>query len=282
MVTSKSDLLRFHDVRDAYRLIGDCRDLGGDPVLWHRRMLEGLCRLVGARAATGGEARWIRPHGDIEATFAVDVGLGSRGHELYRAYMRELGPRGDPIFQALQQVPGRLIVRTRRELVSDPGWYRSTAWHDYRRPIDIDDQLTSVYQTSDASAASIIAMLRAPGERQFSPREQRLLSFFHEELGRLIGRALVSPTEPRPERLSRRLGQTLACLLEGDSEKQVAARLGLSQATIHQYVTALYRHFGVRSRAQLLAHIMKRINREGRGYLASSENVAVNPQTNSR
>jgi hypothetical protein len=61
----------------------------------------------------------------------------------------------------------------------------------------------------------------------------------HEELGRLIGGALVSPTEARPERLSRRLGQTLACLLEGDSEKQVAARLGLSQATLHQYVTAL-------------------------------------------
>lgn len=280
-MTSKSDLLRFHDVREAYRLIGDCRDLGGDPVLWHRRMLEGLCALIGARAATGGEARWIRPHGDIQATFAIDVGLGSRGHELYKLYMRELGPRGDPIFQALQQVPGPLVVRTRRELVSDPGWYRSPAWQDYRRPIEIDDQLTSVYQASAAGAASIIAMLRAPGERQFSAREQRLLSFFHEELGRLIGRALVSPTEPRPERLSRRMAQTLACLLEGDSEKQVAARLGLSQATIHQYVTALYRHFGVRSRAQLLAHIMKRIDREGRVYLASPENVAVDPQTNS-
>jgi len=60
------------------------------------------------------------------------------------------------------------------------------------------------------------------GERQFSAREQQLLRFFHVELGRLIGHSLVSPTEPRPERLSRRLGQTLACLLEGNSEKQVA------------------------------------------------------------
>jgi len=249
-------------------------------VLWHRRMLEGLCQLVGARAATGGEGRWSRPHGDVEATFAVDVGLGSRGHDLYWAYMRELGPRGDPIFQALQQIPDRLVVRTRRELVSDRGWYRSTAWDDYRRPIDIDDQLTSVYQTSEGGAASIIAMLRAPRERQFSPREQRLLGFFHEELGRLIGRALVSPTEPRPQRLSRRLGQTLACLLDGDGEKQVAARLGLSPTTVHQYVTTLYRHFGVRSRAQLLAHVMKRMKREGRGYLPSSDNAAVDPPTN--
>jgi DNA-binding CsgD family transcriptional regulator len=50
-------------------------------------------------------------------------------------------------------------------------------------------------------------------------------------------------------------------LLEGDSEKQHASRLGLSEATTHQYVTALYRHFGVQSRAQLMAHAIKRLAR---------------------
>ena len=85
------------------------------------------------------------------------------------------------------------------------------------------------------------------------------MRFFHGELGRLIGRSLVSGTEPSPDRLPPRLRQTLACLLEGDSEKQVAARLGLSNATVHQYVTALYRHFAVQSRAQLLARLNKRL-----------------------
>lgn len=50
-------------------------------------------------------------------------------------------------------------------------------------------------------------------------------------------------------------------LVEGDSEKQVVARLGVSRTTAHQYVTALYRYFGVRSRGQLLAHILKRVGR---------------------
>ena len=99
------------------------------------------------------------------------------------------------------------------------------------------------------------------GERGFSPRERRLLNFFHAELGRLIGGPLVGATKPTIARLSPRLRQTLACLLEGDSEKQVAARLGLSRATVHQYVTALYRHFAVRSRAQLLAHVITRVRR---------------------
>lgn len=70
---------------------------------------------------------------------------------------------------------------------------------------------------------------------------------------------VVAGAEPLADALSPRLRQTLACLLEGDGEKQVAARLGLSAPTTHQYVTALYRHFGVRSRAQLLTHFLRRI-----------------------
>jgi hypothetical protein len=49
----KSDLLRVHDVRDAYRLSGDCRDLGHEPALWQVGMFEGLCQLIGAAAGTG-------------------------------------------------------------------------------------------------------------------------------------------------------------------------------------------------------------------------------------
>ena len=60
---------------------------------------------------------------------------------------------------------------------------------------------------------------------------QRRLSILHAEPGPLIARAMVSATEQRPVKLSPRLRQTLACLLEEDSEKQVADRLGLSHAT---------------------------------------------------
>lgn len=102
---------------------------------------------------------------------------------------------------------------------------------------------------------------RPRGEKNFSARERALLEFFHRELGPLVGRALVSAAEPTPVSLAPRLRQTLVCLVQGDTEKQVAARLGVSVATAHQYVTALYRRFGVNSRGQLLAHVMKRIAR---------------------
>src|SRR2546426_11394732 len=104
---AKSDLLRVQDVRDAYRLIGESRDLGSDPALWHRRMLEGLCRLIGAPVGGGGEGRWVRPHRAVEAISAFEAGLDSPGRELYMAYLRHPGPRGGPLFRALQHVPRR-------------------------------------------------------------------------------------------------------------------------------------------------------------------------------
>ena len=257
---ARSDLLRIQDVRGAYRLIGECRDLGSDPVLWYPHMLSGLCRLIGVPVGAGGEGLWVRPKRPAEVLSTFGTGLDSRGQETLMAYQREVGPARDPIFRALQPLTARLVTRTRRQLVPDAVWYRSVSF-DFHRLNNVDHQLTSVYQVADRGAISVVTLGRAVGERDFSPREQRLLSFFHEELGPLIGRALVSATEPDPERLSPRLRQTLACLMEGDSEKQVAARLHLSHATTHQYVTALYRHFGVRSRAQLLAHIIKRLGR---------------------
>ncbi len=278
---TKADSLRVRDVRDAYRLIGDCRDLGRNPSLWYRRMLEGLYVLFGVLQAAGGEGWWDRPTRPLEPISAYSVSCDPAPEEAFHAYHRTAQPGSDPIFLAIQRLPGRLITRTRRELVPDAAWHGSLA-SKYRRMGGIDDVLTSVFQVSDDGAISGIALNRAIGDRDFSPRERRLLEFFHAELGRLIRGPLVSATEPGLEQLSPRLRQTLACLLEGDSEKQVAARIGLSRATVHQYVTTLYRRFGVRSRGQLVAHVLQRTpdpREHGRdGVVLASEVPPATPE----
>ena len=70
---TKSDSLRFRDVRALFRLIGECRDLGNEPRLWHRRMLEGLALLFGVVQATGGEALWERPGRHLRPVSAYSV-----------------------------------------------------------------------------------------------------------------------------------------------------------------------------------------------------------------
>jgi DNA-binding NarL/FixJ family response regulator len=62
----------------------------------------------------------------------------------------------------------------------------------------------------------------------------------------------VTPDE-RAKQLSPRLRETLDCLLSGSSEKSIAEQLTLSPHTVHGYVKLIYRHFKVKSRAQLLA-----------------------------
>lgn len=67
--------------------------------------------------------------------------------------------------------------------------------------------------------------------------------------------------------LPRRLCEVLCCLLRGDSEKQVAQRLGLSPHTVHGYVKTLHQHLGVASRGELLAagHALH-LDEEDRGH----------------
>jgi DNA-binding CsgD family transcriptional regulator len=73
----------------------------------------------------------------------------------------------------------------------------------------------------------------------------------------LVGR-LARFRDPSPADLAPRVRQTLLCLLEGDADKQIAARLGVSQHTVNQYVKQIFRHYAVASRAELLGLWVRR------------------------
>ncbi|MGE3509988.1 MAG: helix-turn-helix transcriptional regulator [Vicinamibacterales bacterium] len=253
----KASTLRLSDIRAAFRLIGDCRDVGDDPARWQEVVMSGVCRLAGAASATGGEGRWLRPSQLLQPATAHAFGLNDTGVALLSSYMRDYGVNADPIYRRLQHTSGRIVTRRRIELVSDHEWYRSPGFVDYRRRVYMDHQLTSMFQVSSTGAASCIAIHREVGDQDFSDRERLLLSFFHVELGRLIGGPLASALTSQ-QSLSPRLKQTLTCLVEGDSEKQAALKMGISRTTVHQYVTILYRRFGVQSRAELIVKVLRR------------------------
>ena len=109
------------------------------------------------------------------------------------------------------------------------------------------------------------AELAAPGQtapnlpvdgRDAAARNRRLLA----EVCKVVG-AHLSGMENRGEELNlpRRLHQTLQGLTRGDSEKQIARALGISQHTVHVYVKQLYKRLGVSSRAELMARFMRGI-----------------------
>jgi DNA-binding CsgD family transcriptional regulator len=250
--------LRLQDVRSAFRVIGDCRDAGDDTSQWQELAMQALTRLVGAVAVAGGEGYWHRPLKPPAPVSAYSVGLDASGQILLSTYMRAFGTHADPVFRGLQDKSGRLETVRRGELVPDRDWYRAPTFVHFLRPAGLDHSLTSIYQRPRGDAISVFRIARAKGDRDFTDRERGLAAFFHYELGRLIGRSLASVLDSDLEPLPPRLRETLAYLLDGDSEKQVAMRMGLSHATVHQYVTMLYRRFDVRSRAELMARVLRR------------------------
>lgn len=90
--------------------------------------------------------------------------------------------------------------------------------------------------------------------RDTANRKRRLLA----ELCKVVG-AHLSGTDDRGEelKLPRRLHQTLQGLIRGDSEKQIAFALGISQHTVHVYVKQLYKRLQVSSRGELMAKFMR-------------------------
>jgi len=74
-------------------------------------------------------------------------------------------------------------------------------------------------------------------------------------LGHASARTIEMLPATRPT-MSRRLWQTLEHLLDGDSEKEVAASLGLSVHTVHNYVKSLYAYFNVETRGGLMARFV--------------------------
>jgi DNA-binding NarL/FixJ family response regulator len=65
------------------------------------------------------------------------------------------------------------------------------------------------------------------------------------------------PDRPPPPEAPR-LRETLELLLSGRDRQEIADAMRLSDHTVHEYVRAIYKHYGVNSRAKLMALWVRR------------------------
>jgi DNA-binding CsgD family transcriptional regulator len=257
---AQSGRLRLGDVRQVYRLTHECRDLGRDPAAWTRHAVEQLTHLTGSQVGAAAELRPAEADGLPCATVLYDHGWSTPRHRAfwYRHYFGDRQYVRMPTFQRFAALPGPLHTRTREQLVDDAAWYRSSEFQDMHRAMGLDDIMPSCRLTREPLRLFAFVLFRPLRERRHRERERQLVHLFHHELQRYVGTALALERGGVDAGLPPRLRETLECLLEGDGEKQAAARLGLSRHTVHEYVTALYRRLGVSSRAELMALCLKR------------------------
>lgn len=255
--------LRVFELRRSYRLLSELWELGDDWMVWFTHMAEALCQMLDASVFVGGETQWHAPSARYEVLAAVAAGFTLDGNRRWIEPVSRESVRAGELFPNLDLVASRLTTYSRRQPIGEPNWIPAGAYPIHSSGRGLDDALISLLPIDANGETSIITLHRHAGQRDFSPRDKLQLHLFHRELGHLLRRdMLFRAAEPGVSALSPRLRQTLYCLLEGDSEKRVAARLRLSEATVHQYVGALYQHFRVNTRASLLAYFMRRARRQ--------------------
>jgi hypothetical protein len=267
LAMARSDRVRLKDLRAAYRLIGECRELGSDPEAWRLHMLNGLRQMTGAQVALylhicdlGSDTEHLAE--PLDAGF-----LDASQRALWAHYQREKAYRDDLFHQRYYaDFNGSLRTRSLESVVEMPRWRLSRHYNEYVRACGLDDRITSSLRLSadPSSPIQVIVLHRSAAEGSYSRRSVRMVRLFHDELRSLIGRQLTLPGPATGAwQLPLQLQHVLRGLLEGDAEKQIAGSLGISRHTVNRHVQRLYRRFGVHSRGELMfrCHHMLRLLR---------------------
>ena len=236
-----------HELRQVYRLVGECRDLGFDCVAWRSHLFESLAEMVGSKFTIGGEGVDLFG-GSGRPTHTVMAGCDGEGEQrLIREFLREHLAGGRPEIFDLDLVSGPFEELTfrRRDRAGDTR-ARVEAVADLERELGLGHRMMSLYHIDGPPGSdrhSGIVLQRPRGERDFNDRELMLVELLHRELGPMVYRQLAGGNEPSIQGIAPRYRKVLGCLLDGDSEKQIAGRLDLSKQTVHTYVKAIYRYF---------------------------------------
>jgi len=233
--------LRLRDVRNVFRLIGELRELGGEPKTWRPHMVKRLRAMFEVEVVISSEvhACTTKKPGTLRV---IDIGWGCDSEENLWDIHSE---RDDENLEAWRLAAGHIPDAVAGEVVIPVKPIASVYGGK--------SFVLSQYSLPHINAVDQLGLHRAFGDAPFSSAEHRLVRLFHRELGRLWRRDVLKNAGNPHQDLPPRLSQTLTELLSGKSEKEIAARLELSRHTIHNYVKALHQRFEVSSRGELLA-----------------------------
>jgi DNA-binding CsgD family transcriptional regulator len=255
------DSMTAADAHACHELVGDCRALGADRDAWRARLLEGLRGLVHARVIIFAELVNLGRDADgpMRSLATHRCGWPDDGSEQrWREYTQSVPVERTPEFAYFNRFSGDRLTLSRDEIWGRETWYRSKTFNDIHRACGIDDYLMSVRATGIPGRSLSIWVHREVGAPGLTDRDRAMIGLIHDAVGREVGGFLAPADAPRLATLTDRRREVLALLLRGDSEKQIAFALDLGRATVHEHVLALYRHFGVASRGELLAGFIGR------------------------
>jgi DNA-binding CsgD family transcriptional regulator len=237
---------------------GLCDIIGADLFMWTQIRIDQDGRPAAYSVIDGG---WKSPQQrtefiefvvssaavQAEQTMFARLGSGT----CFVAPLRELVPSSDPGLAGCRTLgiePGLLgCYRVSSHLYSGVGFHRHCLPSTLVDPIP-----ASVPGGFVAGAKDLTADDRPP----MGAREAEIVALVMSSVEGLHREGADSPVTDRMNNLTDRQKTVLLLLLGGESRKQIARQLGLSEYTVADYIQALYRIFDVSSRAELMSLFM--------------------------
>jgi DNA-binding CsgD family transcriptional regulator len=247
--------------RDLHQLVGECRGLGDSAAHWRAHWVAGLARLIDADSGISGEMAGVRA-GDYRdlGHFAWGLGHGFDAQG-YVAGLTHLATRNhrSVLLPAYAAHPADGTALGVADLLAPRAWEFSDEYQVVYRVFGSDGPLYCLPPLPGAGdVASGEQFVRLAGRPPFTARQKAVATAANALVRPLVGGPLARYADPSPAALPPRARQVLRCFLEGDSDKQVMARLALSRHTVNGYAKLIHRHFGVTSRPELLARWVRR------------------------
>ncbi len=244
--------LRLHEVRNVYRLVNRCLELGEDPLAWRQRMLEGLLAMLDGSAGLLLEVADAEQQSN-DARKPIGSIVGDHGG-VARLFQERILPDGH--FQLQMEVGSACesCGATHQSWCAELTNGRCPK-HDgpNNRPVHVNSCPDLLCGTMPMLADGYVYVVIAPRSTDYTNRSARLFHLFLEEMSFHFPWRLASLQQPTVVSLPPRLRQVLTHLHEGESEKQAAQQLDISIHTLHQHVKRLHEKLNVSSRGQLMA-----------------------------
>lgn len=234
------------EIRQIYQILGECRELGDDLAAWRNHLWVQTAKLADAdlilHAAIDDDLD--NPNMRGGGAWGFENGFNLKGwHELLRVYGVSLKSEMLDLMVSRARKSPRGNASTRQMLIADSDWDAS-----FDKTVMADTIGTNAIMQSyhwlggGRKTYDAMTITRGVNRREFTEREAMLVGILHAEVAAMIGKALIGYEEPQPSVLAPRVRQVLQCMLEGDSDKQIAVRLGISPHTVNQYTKSIFQH----------------------------------------
>lgn len=234
-------------------LLGEVCVLQGDHTAKKRLLLEGICRLTRGDAWVWGLFVQLEAGGFPSYILHLHGGFTE---EHLAAYLRAMEHPGNARFTApfarlVEEKRGH-VTRFRQQHGMEEAYQGSDVQAAWQRA-GIEPGILSC-RPLDARTLSTVAIYRRPGAEAFTERESRIAHILLSEVPWLHSQGWDLPEVAAIPDLSPRRCTIMNFLVQGATREQIAEKLRLSPHTVADYVKEIYRHFGVHSQPELIAH----------------------------